>query len=100
MADFDEAIDRVVGGLERRSRLINPREKEIVAHHGSRYAGQGDRCTFMRRDCVFLVILVSDNTNAASHELLVELGVTHAAEVLSVLRPPGSACVQEDAEPK
>ena len=36
MADFDEALDRVVGGLERRSRLINPREKEIVAHHEQR----------------------------------------------------------------
>src|SRR5882724_21604 len=38
MADFDEAIDRVVGGLERRSRLINPREKEIVAHHEAGHA--------------------------------------------------------------
>jgi len=38
MADFDEAIDRVVGGLERRSRLISPREKEIVAHHEAGHA--------------------------------------------------------------
>jgi cell division protease FtsH len=38
MADFDEAIDRVVGGLERRSRLIGPREKEIVAHHEAGHA--------------------------------------------------------------
>src|SRR5207245_2524670 len=38
MADFDEAIDRVVAGLERRSRLINPREKEIVAHHEAGHA--------------------------------------------------------------
>jgi cell division protease FtsH len=38
MADFDEAIDRIVGGLERRSRLINPREKEIVAHHEAGHA--------------------------------------------------------------
>jgi cell division protease FtsH len=38
MADFDEAVDRVVGGLERRSRLINPREKEIVAHHEAGHA--------------------------------------------------------------
>ena len=37
-ADFDAAIDRVVGGLERRSRLINPREKEIVAHHEAGHA--------------------------------------------------------------
>jgi cell division protease FtsH len=38
MADFDEAIDRIVGGLERRSRLISPHEKEIVAHHEAGHA--------------------------------------------------------------
>jgi cell division protease FtsH len=38
LADFDEAIDRVVGGLERRSRVINPREKEIVAYHEAGHA--------------------------------------------------------------
>ena len=38
MADFDEAIDRVVAGLERKSRVINPREKGIVAHHEAGHA--------------------------------------------------------------
>src|SRR2546426_3166597 len=38
MMDFDEAIDRVVGGLERRSRVINPKEKEIVAYHEAGHA--------------------------------------------------------------
>jgi len=38
MADFDEAIDRVVAGLERRSRVINPKEKEIVANHEAGHA--------------------------------------------------------------
>jgi cell division protease FtsH len=32
-ADFEEAIDRVVAGLERKGRLMNPREKEVVAYH-------------------------------------------------------------------
>ena len=36
--DFDEAIDRVVAGLERKSRVMNAREKEIVAHHESGHA--------------------------------------------------------------
>ena len=27
MVDFEEAIDRVVAGLERKSRVINPKEK-------------------------------------------------------------------------
>ena len=33
MADFVEAIDRVVAGLERKSRVMNPKEKRIVAFH-------------------------------------------------------------------
>ncbi len=36
--EFDEAIDRVVGGLEKKNRLMNPREKEIVAFHESGHA--------------------------------------------------------------
>ncbi len=31
--DFEEAIDRVVAGLERKGRIMSPREKEIVAYH-------------------------------------------------------------------
>jgi len=27
-ADFDEAIDRVVGGLQKKNRVMNPQEKE------------------------------------------------------------------------
>jgi cell division protease FtsH len=38
MTDFDEAIDRVVAGLERKSRVISPREKEIVAYHEAGHA--------------------------------------------------------------
>jgi cell division protease FtsH len=38
MADFDEAIDRVVAGLQKKNRVINPQEKEIVAFHESGHA--------------------------------------------------------------
>ncbi|HKP75584.1 MAG TPA: ATP-dependent zinc metalloprotease FtsH [Longimicrobiaceae bacterium] len=38
MADFEEAIDRVVAGLEHRSRVMNAGEKEIVAHHEAGHA--------------------------------------------------------------
>ncbi|HPG25393.1 MAG TPA: ATP-dependent zinc metalloprotease FtsH [Myxococcota bacterium] len=31
--DFTSAIERIVAGLEKRSRLLSPREREIVAHH-------------------------------------------------------------------
>jgi len=33
MADLEEAIDRVIGGLERRSRVLSEKERDIVAHH-------------------------------------------------------------------
>lgn len=33
MAEFEEAIERVVAGLEKKNRLINPKEREIVAYH-------------------------------------------------------------------
>ncbi|MFQ5457442.1 MAG: ATP-dependent zinc metalloprotease FtsH [Myxococcota bacterium] len=38
MADFEEAIDRVIAGLERRSRMLSPREKRIVAFHEAGHA--------------------------------------------------------------
>ena len=37
-AEFEEAIERVVAGLEKKSRRINEREKEIVAFHESGHA--------------------------------------------------------------
>ena len=33
MADFTAAIERIVAGLEKKNRLLNPREREVVAHH-------------------------------------------------------------------
>jgi len=33
MAEFKEAVERVVAGLEKKNRLINPKEKKIVAYH-------------------------------------------------------------------
>jgi cell division protease FtsH len=38
MRDFQEAIDRVVGGLEKKNRMINAKEKRIVAYHESGHA--------------------------------------------------------------
>jgi cell division protease FtsH len=33
MPDFEEAIERLLGGLEKKSRVLNEREKETVAYH-------------------------------------------------------------------
>lgn len=38
MADFDAAIDRIIGGLEKKNRVINPQEKETVAYHEAGHA--------------------------------------------------------------
>jgi cell division protease FtsH len=38
MADFNEAIERVTAGLEKKNRRINDKEKEIVAYHESGHA--------------------------------------------------------------
>jgi cell division protease FtsH len=38
MADFDEAIDRIVAGLEKKTRVMNPKEKETVAYHEAGHA--------------------------------------------------------------
>jgi len=36
--DFDDAIERVVAGLEKKNRLINPHERKIVAYHETGHA--------------------------------------------------------------
>jgi len=33
MEDFTAAIERIVAGLEKRNRLLNPRERKVVAYH-------------------------------------------------------------------
>lgn len=33
MADFEAAIERIVAGLEKKTRILNPRERAVVAHH-------------------------------------------------------------------
>lgn len=36
--DFMQARDRVIGGIERKSKIISPKEKNIVAHHEAGHA--------------------------------------------------------------
>ncbi len=33
MRDFNNAVERMIAGLEKRNRLLNPKEREIVAYH-------------------------------------------------------------------
>ena len=41
MIDFERAIDRVIGGLEKKNKLILPDEKQIVAYHEAGHAVAG-----------------------------------------------------------
>jgi len=38
MIDFQDAIDRVIGGLEKKNKIIAPHEKEIIAYHEAGHA--------------------------------------------------------------
>lgn len=41
MEDFQDAIDRVIGGLEKKTKIISPEEKRIVAYHEAGHAVAG-----------------------------------------------------------
>lgn len=38
MSDFNYALDRVIGGLEKKNKIISPKEKEIIAYHEAGHA--------------------------------------------------------------
>ena len=38
MDDFNSALDRVIGGLEKKNKIISPNEKEIIAYHEAGHA--------------------------------------------------------------
>ncbi|MGV3530695.1 MAG: ATP-dependent zinc metalloprotease FtsH [Flavisolibacter sp.] len=38
MSDFQDAVDRVIGGLEKKNKIISPEEKRIIAYHEAGHA--------------------------------------------------------------
>ncbi|MBY3179538.1 AAA family ATPase [Rhizobium leguminosarum] len=44
MDDFNNAVERIVAGLEKRNRLLNPKEREIVAYHEMGHALVARHC--------------------------------------------------------
>ncbi len=38
MQDFQDAIDRVIGGLEKKNKIISPEEKKVIAYHEAGHA--------------------------------------------------------------
>jgi AFG3 family protein len=41
MSDFQDAIDRAIGGLEKKNKIISPEEKKIIAYHEGGHAVAG-----------------------------------------------------------
>src|SRR5690606_18543832 len=41
MNDFNAAIDRIIGGLEKKSKIISPDEKKVIAYHEAGHAVAG-----------------------------------------------------------
>ncbi len=41
MIDFNDAIDRVIGGLEKKNKIISPDEKKVIAYHEAGHAVSG-----------------------------------------------------------
>jgi len=57
MDEFNEAVDRVIAGPERKSRVISPREKEVIAYHEAGHALVASRLA--EADPVFKITIVS-----------------------------------------
>ncbi len=41
LQDFNDAIDRVIGGLEKKNKIISPDEKKVIAYHEAGHAVSG-----------------------------------------------------------
>jgi cell division protease FtsH len=67
MAELEEAIDRVVAGLERKSRVLNPKEKEIVAYHETGHALVGASVPDM--DAIHRVSIIPRGVQALGYTL-------------------------------
>jgi cell division protease FtsH len=65
MDDFEQAIDRVIAGLKRHTRLIAPEERRVIAHHEAGHALVG---WFLEHtDPVVKVSVVPRGTSALGH---------------------------------
>ena len=65
--EFEEAIDRLMVGLEKKKRLMNKKEKEIVAHHESGHALIA--CTSPHADPVRKISMIPRGIGALGYTL-------------------------------
>ena len=67
MSEFEEAIDRVIAGLEKKKRLISPKEKKIVAYHEAGHAVVAE--TLPNTDVVHKVSIVPRGVAALGYTI-------------------------------
>jgi cell division protease FtsH len=67
MADFNNAIERIVAGLEKRNRLLNPKEREVVAYHEMGHAIVG--MTLPGSDAVHKVSIIPRGVGALGYTI-------------------------------
>lgn len=67
MRDLEEAIDRVIAGLERKSRVMNPMEKKITAYHEAGHAVVG--ASLPNTDPVHRVSIIPRGVASLGHTL-------------------------------
>ncbi|WP_244470630.1 ATP-dependent zinc metalloprotease FtsH [Microvirga massiliensis] len=67
MADFNNAIERIVAGLEKRNRLLNPKEREVVAYHEMGHALVG--MTLPGSDAVHKVSIIPRGVGALGYTI-------------------------------
>ncbi len=67
MQDFTQAIERIIAGLEKKNRLLNPREREIVAYHEVGHALTA--LTLPGSDPVFKISIIPRGIGALGYTL-------------------------------
>ncbi|MCF6157678.1 MAG: ATP-dependent metallopeptidase FtsH/Yme1/Tma family protein [wastewater metagenome] len=67
MPEFEEAIDRIMTGLEKKKRLMNKKEKEIVAYHESGHALMA--CSVPHADPVRKISMIPRGIGALGYTL-------------------------------
>jgi cell division protease FtsH len=67
MIDFSNAVERIVAGLEKRNRLLNPKEREVVAFHEMGHALVG--VSFPGSDPVHKVSIIPRGVGALGYTI-------------------------------
>ena len=88
LVDFEAAVDRVIGGLEKKTRVLRPEEKRVVAFHE---AGHAITSWFLQHCHPLVKVSIIPRGSAAlgyAQYLPSEKKIRTVDEVLAVPSPP------------